>query len=183
MSTEPKSHSGAKLKKKERWQPKKWEPLYDSMVALSCTGLSNKAIADRFNYTPQQVCNILTSTQGKLIKTLVSKFIQEELRKSVTEKLAATERRAHDIVAVVLNDNELLAKNPLAMYDRAVKFLEGRGKLEDPAAKKQNVIERTFVVPSDIAAKLVEGMHKSNEAIMLHGGAEVRQLKTGTDNA
>lgn len=182
MSTETKSHSGAKLNKKARWQPKKWEPIYDSMVALSCTGLSNKAIAERFNYTPQQVCNILTSSQGKLIKTLVSKFIQEELRKSVTERLAQTERRAHDIIATVLNDNELLGKNPLAMYDRAVKFLEGRGQLEDPA-KKQNVIERTFVVPSDIAAKLVEGMHKSNEAIMLHGGAEVRQLKTGTDNA
>lgn len=168
----------AKLNKKGKWQPKNWDPLYDQMVALSCTGMSNKAIADKFQYTPQQVCNILTSDRGKLIKQLISQHIQDELKNETTARIAQAEKRSHEIIAGVLGNNELLAKHPLAMYDRAIAFLKGRGQLEDESRKVVER-ERTFVLPSDLAEKLVAGMAKSNAALMLHGKTEVHQLKEG----
>jgi hypothetical protein len=170
---------GARLNKKARWQPKKWDPLFDQMVALSCTGMSNVAIAARFDYTPQQICNILTSDQGKLIKSLVSKHIQEELKKSLELRITRTEARAHEIISAVLNDNELLVKNPIALYDRAIKFLEGRGQLEDKS--RVQVSERTVVIPSDLVEKLVSGISKANDAVLLHGNTEVRRISDGSD--
>lgn len=166
----------AKLKK--RWQPKRWEPMYDQMVALSCTGMSNTLIAARFKYTPQQVCNILTSENGKIIKALVSKHIQESLMFDAKTRMSQIENKATEIVHATLHNNDLYEKSPLAMYDRAIKFLEGRGSLESP---EQKVANRALAIPSDLAAKLISGMVAANEAAKLHNAVEVRTLPDGTD--
>jgi hypothetical protein len=180
MSDAVREHGGAKLAKK-RWQPKKWDPIYDQMVAMSCTGMSGKAIGDRFGYTPQQVSNILCSDRGKLIKQMVSQHIVEEMKKDLAQNQAIAERRAHDIIHSVLGNNDLLASNPLAMYDRAIKFLEGRGQLEDPTKKQQSTAP-VIVMGDELANKLISGINKANEAIALHNGVEVMQLMPGVQN-
>lgn len=166
----------AKLKK--RWQPKRWEPMYDQMVALSCTGMSNILIAKRFNYTVQQISNILTSENGKIIKALVSKHMQESLMHDAKTRMSQIEQKATEIVHGVLHNTELYEKSPLAMYDRAIKFLEGRGSLESP---EQKAATRALAIPSDIAAKLFSGMVAANEAAKLHNAVEVRTIPDESD--
>lgn len=172
---------GAKLHKKnksKKWQPKKWEPMYDQMVALSCTGMSNTAIAKRFGYTPQQVCNILTSDNGKIIKGLVTKHIQENLILDAKTRFAQNENRAIEIVHEVLHNTDLLEKAPMAMYDRAIKFLEGRGTLESEEKKQA---QRNPMIPAELVNKLIAGIALSNEAAKLHNAVEVRTLPDVTD--
>lgn len=169
----------AKLKKRlGKWQPKKWEPMYDQMVALSCTGMSNVLIAQRFHYTPQQVSNILSSENGKIIKALVSKHIQEALVVDAKTRMSQIENKATEIVHATLHNTELYEKSPLAMYDRAIKFLEGRGSLESP---EQKAATRALAIPSDIAAKLFSGMVAANEAAKLHNAVEVRTIPDESD--
>lgn len=167
---------------KKRWQPKKWEPIYDAMVALSCTGLSNKAIAERFKYTPQQVSNILNSDQAKVIKGLVTKNIRDTAVEDNAARLTRLEQVALKNIEGVLTNSELLERNPLALYDRSLAFLKGTGKMEGEQPK--NVQNTTNVmIGSDLVSKLISGIEKSNEAALMHGNAEVRKLPNGSTDS
>jgi hypothetical protein len=170
---------GPKLHKKARWQPKKWDPLYDQMVALSCTGLSNKAIADRFQYTPQQVCNILTSDQAKIVKQLITEHIRKVASEDSAARLTRLEHAALKNVDFVLTNEELMQKSPLAIYDRSMAFLKGIGKMEGDKPQVQQTTN--VIIADDIAEKLLKGIEKANEAAILHSGngVEVRALPKG----
>jgi hypothetical protein len=150
---------------KKRWQPKKWEPLYDQIVALSCTGISNKAIAERFGYTPQQISNILCSDQAKIIKQLVTNFIRNQLEQDTGARLKRIEQRALENIETVITSEDVLAKHPLAMFDRCLVFLKGVGKLE---GEKSAVPTQNIFIGAEAAKSLIDGMHKANEAHKLH---------------
>jgi len=162
-----------KLKPGKRWVPKKWLPIYDQMVALHCLGLSNKAIAERFDYSDQQVCNILGTEQAKIIKALAHKKVMSELE-DTADKLKRIEMAAVANIERVITDASLLESKPLAIYDRSIKVLEGIGKLKgnESLASQTNI----FNISAEHSKSLIDGMTKANEAAILHGAVEVRTL-------
>lgn len=173
-----------KLKAGKRWVPKKWLPIYDQMVALHCVGLSNKAIAERFDYSDQQVCNILGTEQAKVIKDLVHKKMMAELEGATAERLKKVEAIAIRNIETVMNDAALLESKPLAIFDRSVALLKGIGKLEGEKGST-TVNQNVFNIPSEHTAAMIEGLNKANEAAILHtlGGVEVRVLPPSKPDA
>jgi hypothetical protein len=165
-----------KLKPSKRWRPKKWIPIYDQMVAMHCVGESNKAIAERFDYTPQQVCNILGSEQAKIIKELVHRKVLSELE-DTGDRLKKIELAAIKNIERVISDEGMLESKPLAIFDRSMDILKGIGKLRgaDTPVNQTNI----FNIPAEHSAALASGIEKANEAMMLHGNVEVRTLPAG----
>lgn len=165
-----------KLKPGKRWVPKKWLPIYDQMVALHCVGLSNKAIAERFDYSDQQVCNILGTEQAKIIKGLVHKKMMAEIE-DTGDRFKKIEAAALRNIERVISDESMLESKPLALFDRSVEILKGIGKLK--GSDNPTVQNNVFNIASEHAKTLADGITKSNEAMMLHGDVEVKTLPPG----
>lgn len=177
--TEVIEHKKAKIGKSKRWVPKKWDPIYDQMVLLSCMGLSHKAIGDKFGYGQQQVCNILNTDQAKVLKESIINHIRET-GITLGDRLARIEESALKNIEHALTDEDIRKKAPLAVADRSIAFLKGLGKLE---GDKQKEIKNTNVfIGENLAAKLIAGMDKANEAALLHNGVEVKALPAGENN-
>lgn len=167
-----------RLRPGKRWVPKKWLPIYDQMVALHCVGLSNGSIAERFDYSAQQVSNILNTEQAKVIKGLVHKKMVAEMEFGTADRLKKIEAQAIKNVERVIMDEALLESKPLAIFDRSVALLKGIGKL-DGDGPKNNTNLTVFNIAAEHAAALTEGINKANEAAILHGSVEVRTLPPG----
>lgn len=118
----------ARLTKK--FEPKTWKPKYDLFVYWHCLGWSNKKIAEEFDFTPQQVCNILTSNQGKLRIKLIEENLREARTAGVSSRVedmaAKLLRRMEDVV----DNDSLFEKAPFAVFDRALAVIKGIGYLK-----------------------------------------------------
>lgn len=174
--TEVIEHKKAKIGKSKRWVPKKWDPIYDQMVLLSCMGLSHKAIGDKFGYGQQQVCNILNTEQAKVLKESIITHIRNT-GVTLGDRLARLEDAALNNLEHALVNEDLRTKAPLAVADRSLAFLKGVGKLEGDKQKEQK--NTNIFIGGDVAAKLLAGIEKSNEAAIIHNGVEVKTLPAG----
>lgn len=172
-----------RLKPGGKWVPKKWIPLYDQMVALHCVGLSNKAISERFDYSAQQVGNILKTEQAKIIIELVRKKTLGDLEESTAARLKRMEHQAISNIERIISDEALVEARPLALFDRSMALLKGIGKMEGENSIR-SVQNNTFNIAIEHSQALIEGMKKANEAAILHkGNVEVRTLPPGDKDA
>lgn len=160
----PPSINGRRSKK---WEPKKWTPVYDKMVALSCTGASNKYIAEQFGYSDQQVCDILNSPQAQIVNELIRKQVFKAAEKNILHSLGVASDAAASNIKKVLTNSELLEKHPFQMVDRSIAFLKGVGRLNDSDGEKK--AGPTIVLNNQIAINLMNGLKEANEAAKMHG--------------
>lgn len=168
-----------KLSRSGRWVPKTWNPMYDQWVALRVGGWGNARIGEQFGYSAQQVCNVLNTPQAKALFDILSRSIQSRLSGDTASRLAGLEEAAVNRIETVLTNEELAIKNPLAVADRALAFLKGVGKLGSDEKRDNNKTTNNFIIPVELATKLVDGMDKANDAMMKFGNAEVRKLPSG----
>lgn len=177
MSNPSEEKRRPRLKPGKRWQPKKWLPIYDAMISLHCAGKSNKEIAETFDYTDQQVSNILCSDQAKAIIAQVALYVRNKVSETAAERMKRLEAAAIANIEHALTSPELKEKSPLAVADRSMAFLKGVGKLESGEKRQQNNV---IVIASEHSKQLVAGMNLADEALKLHGGVEVRSLPSGS---
>lgn len=169
----------------QRWQPKEWLPIYEAIVALSCTGLSNEAVGARFGYGKQQVSNILNTPQGKKLKEIIAQRIRDSNTATIAERVTALHEKALERVEFVIGNDEFFEKHPLAIFDRSFAVLKS-GVLKDQnpvnqfpgigAGQTTNIEKAVFMTVSPDAAKQMnDGMELANRVKLLHGDSVTKQ--------
>lgn len=165
-----------------KWAPKRWHAMYEEMVALSCTGRSNKTIAEKFGYTEQHISAILNCPKAKMVR----RDMLELLRKSVESRTEDRVRDLQDIsltrLTQFLTDDALYTNSPIAVVDRGLKVLQGTGVLrpESVAGSGGITAKNAFFISPDAAEGIREGLKMADEARRLHG-TDVKELAKPTE--
>jgi len=169
------------------WNPKKWKPLYDSILALAITGIKSVTIADTLNIDKQTVYLILNSPTGKEKLSELQRLKQAAVKNSTETRLAALQDKALQRVEALINSEEIAVNAPLKMFDRSMQVLRGLGSMKQdsptadsstagsPAAITNNTIN--VVADRALLDQLSVGVAKALEATKLHDSA-FRKLAT-----
>ena len=177
MDIGPDKKVPARLTKK--FEPKTWKPIYDQFVFYHCMGKSNIFIADQFKYTPQQVSNILNSTQGKVLKKIIAYNLQQQREQSIGDRMSNVADKFMKRIEEVAEDDELFEKAPFAVIDRGLTILKSlshlKGGSESPSSGSSTVInaqinnnQRVTVIGEKAAQELAEAIKFSDEVRALH---------------
>ncbi len=168
----------------EQWVPKKWKPLYDSILALAITGLKNKEIASHLGIDPVTVGLILNCPQGKQKLVELQLLKQNAIKNSVASRIAALQDKCLTRVETFINSEEIAENAPVKMFDRSMQVLRGIGSMK-PEAPTHNdspttVVNNTLNVVADreLMDQLNDGVQKALEASKLHAAA-FKQLPAG----
>lgn len=157
---------GLYLRKSPKWSPKKWRPIYDKMVLLQVSGLSNKDIASTLGYTDQQVANILNTKEAEVFRLKISEAVNEKVLESIDAKIKRITVQSIDNVEAVIFNKDILEKAPLAMLDRSVNFLKAVGKLRGDV--NDNRIQNNIIIGKDVEKSLLEGLERANRVAERH---------------
>jgi hypothetical protein len=155
---------------KKKWSPKRWEPMYDEMVLMSCLGKSNVDIARRFGYTKEHISVILNTKQAQVTKRLILSKLQETVAQTLDQRLAAIKDAALTRITQVLKNDQLMETAPMAVFDRSVTVLKGVGVLREASAGGSGGInaKNAVFINSEDAKGIREGLAIANEAARLN---------------
>jgi hypothetical protein len=174
---------------KDRWQPKKWEPMYEAIVAMSCTGKGAKAIQSELklkfdvDYTTQHISNILNCDKAEEVRErflAIMKSEQEDAAKVLGDIKIAGLKRMRE----TLENKELAEANPFAIFDRALAAVTKVTDVGDAEEKKRataagNQIQNNFFnLPNELMQGVMTGLNKANEVKALHSGQTAECLPT-----
>lgn len=155
----------------KRWIPKKWHPVYEVIVMMHVMGLDNKTIATRYNYTPQQVSNIINTPHAEVIKKLAIERVRHSSLNTIETKLDAVVAKAAERVAAVINDDALFASNPFQVMDRSMKVLESKGYIasdKKPEGNTTNIQNNFIALPNPSLDKLTAALNESDKVKQLN---------------
>lgn len=139
-----------------RWEPKKWHPVYEEIVLLDCLGYSNKDIAEDKGFTAVHISNILNTPKAKMIRELLLKQMEKKREETIEQRLEKLADKAMDRAEKVITDDDLFAKNPLGVFDRAIIVMKGANKIKDQEEAK--LIQNTMIVSDEAAIRLAKAM-------------------------
>ena len=126
----------ARLTKK--FEPKKWKPLYDLFVYWHVMGWSNIRIAQEHDMTPQQVCNVLTSNQGKMRIKVIESNLRESRMAGVSGRMENIASKLLTRMEAIVDDADLATKSPFAVFDRGLAVLKSIGQLRGEVDPRSN---------------------------------------------
>lgn len=168
--------------KKRKWQPKKWEPIYDEMVLMACMGRDQSEIARRFGYTRDHVCVILNTKQALVTKRLFLDKLQQTIDATIAQRIEAIKDKALMRIAQTLNDDELYKQTPIQVFDRSVVILKGVGVLKDqPSGGSGGNVSGNIFINADDAKGIREGLAVANEAKRLNSGEIIVEQPNSSD--
>lgn len=155
----------------KKWVPKKWESLFDEWVLRSVLGASNVDIAEKYKYTKQHVSAVLNTPQAKLLRRQLHDNLRKSIELRTEERISHLQDKALSRMTAVLDDNDLAASQPFAMFDRSVKILQGTGilKVDD----KGTVNKNTILMAPELARGILEGIKMADKAKLLNAAEEV----------
>jgi hypothetical protein len=93
-------------------------------------GKSNIWIAEKFDYTPQQVSNILCSQMGQALKKIIGYNIQSAQTATIQSRMETVAEKFVRKIERVVDDEELFEKAPLAIVDRGLAILKSLNHLK-----------------------------------------------------
>lgn len=166
--------------RRPRWQPKTWHPVYEQVVALAAAGKTNLELAEIFDYTPQQVSNILCTEEAKKVLSNIADNLRTEGTKSVQARLERLTNAALDVSEDILitRKDEFLEAAPFKLLDRSLAILRGVGKMigEDKGVTN-NTVNNTMIISDSHQKQISSGLDKAVEAWKLHGFPEEKVMK------
>jgi len=171
-SAQLRPRKNAKLPEK-RWNPTDWRPEYEQVLAMTCRGLSNIYIAEKFNLTPQHISNIINSEQGKLIQKEFIQGIRQFQVEQGEELIGGIQNKAIQRIQEMFENDELAQESPFGVHDRAVGFLKAIGKFqsEKVVENQTTTINNTTILKQEtVLNQLNIGLGKANEARRLNSG-------------
>ena len=161
-----------------RWVPARWDAVHEQMVALSCRGMSNVAIADLLGYTAQQVSNVINTPQGQELIAQYKAELRKKLMESADTRMDELQVRAVENVHKVLNDKDLLQDSPFQMLRASMEYLKGVGKMvgNAPVINTGDTIQNNTIVSQQTAilmkeeqlSKLVAGVERATKVLAIH---------------
>ena len=155
------------------WQPT-WQPEYEAIVAESCLGKSNVALAEKYNFTPQHISNILNTEEARRIKREAIAAIRNASLSILEGKMAESAARAVENIHKVMHNDELLLNNPLAVMEKSLAVLKGLGKLQGDGTVINNNVNNIKAdnaiinLGEEQQKTFMDGMEKALEAIEMH---------------
>ena len=159
----------------ERWVPKRWRPEYEIIVALWASGMSRKAIIDRFYelsgtlYTEQHITNIVNTPEARKILDNNVDNIRENSTKQIQARISALHDKALTRMEKLMEDDEKYDASPFAVVDRAIKIMDV-GKVKESAAPNGINVQSALIMTPEAAKILMEGTQKADEAKKLYAG-------------
>lgn len=163
--------------KKKRWEPKKWEPIFDEMVLMSCLGKSQIEIARRFGYTTRHTNAILNSKQAKVTKRLILTKLQETIAQTIEQRIAGIKDKALTRIAQTLNDDKIFETAPMAVFDRSVTVLKGTGVLKESASGGSGDVKGNIFINADDLKGIREGLAVANDAKRLNAPQDSHKVE------
>src|SRR5258706_9458579 len=115
---------------KKKWVPAKWESLFDEWVLRSVLGASNNDIAEKYHYSRQHVSAVLNTPQAKLLRRQLHDNLRKSIELKTEERIAHLQDKALLRMTQLVDDDDLAAAQPFAMFDRSVVILKGTGVLK-----------------------------------------------------
>jgi len=169
----------------KKWVPKKWESLFDEWVLRSVLGASNNDIAEKYHYTKQHVSAVLNTPQAKLLRRQLHDNLRKSIELKTEERIAHLQDKALSRMTAVLDDNDLAAMHPFAMFDRSVAILKGTGVLKSDEKGGINAKNAVFMAP-ELVRGILEGIRMSDKAKLLNSTDEIittgHQITSGSKN-
>lgn len=162
----------------ETWRPKRWRPEYEAIVALSSTGMSRQAVADKFfemsgtRYTVQHISNILNTPEAKEIQQKTVESIRGQFNETIADRVERVTMKAAGMVEKLLEDEEKYEASPFNVIDRALAFMRITSKPAPAPASNAptvNVNNSTMVMTAEAAQIMRDGMAKADEVARLYG--------------
>lgn len=156
-----------------QWQPTKWIPKYDVIIALYCGGAKQGVIATVSKMTPAQVNSIINSEDGKLKVRDFQVRQQARLESSMEERIESMQAKALDNVHRVINDEGLINSDPFSVFDRSLAYLRGTGKLIADKRPEESTIAKSvtqnnfFIQNPEVAERVADGLNKVLEVNQL----------------
>lgn len=151
-----------------KWSPKQWHPVYEEVVLLDMLGYKNIVIAEMKGFTKEHISNILNTPQAKLIKELTVKRMEKKREETIEQRLDRLANKAMERLEETINNDELAAKNPLGLFDRAITVLKSTNNIKEQPTSVDN--SRTIIVTDAQMEKLNRAMALSDEAKQLNSG-------------
>jgi hypothetical protein len=156
------------LHKHTAWAPKRWEAVHEQMVAMSCRGLSNKAIAETLGYNELHVGRIINSPQGRELAAQYTAEVRKKLMDTADMGLEVAQMAAAENVKAILTNKELAARQPFHMVRASMDFLKGMGRLKDDTVVKQaqnNQFNFFANLDPALQKQLADGMAEAREVM------------------
>lgn len=158
------------------WQPTKWHPYYDGIVALHVEGATNIFIAAQYNITKEQVSNILNTEEGKRKISELQTAKSAIIHNSLSSRHNRLVEKAFERVEAVLQSDELADTSPFAVFDRALSYLRHTAK-EGDLINPEKDAPRTVNVTNNFLVEVKAGLEKIREVAVLHGETDARGLQ------
>jgi hypothetical protein len=119
----------------QKWQPKRWKPIHEEIVALDCAGAPHAMIASKVGKSVQYVSKICNTPQAMIIKRHALKEMIRKNKEIQEERIEQMQAKAMERISDVLEDDQLARDEPFAVVDKAFKLLASTGVM---GGKKEN---------------------------------------------
>lgn len=153
-----------------------WTPFHETVVQLSMANWSNTDIAERFDYHPGRISQILQDPRAKLTQAKIIAQMQEKFAEGITGQLAQLAPMAwnniRDTVYARNADGSAIAPGTAAKkhQDMISQWLLD-GYL--PEGTKDSSKPKSENFDSKLAERLVSALERSNEVADLYGKQEI----------
>lgn len=160
----------------EKWQPQKWKPEYEKILALDLLGtFTQKMIADTLGVTSAHVNQVLNCDEAISRKEKAIGKLRTEFTDKIPERLNAMALQSLDNMEYVLTSNDVREKNPIAIFDRSERVLQSIGKMARPIDTSKgntNNIQNNFIIPPEQARTFLSGLklvdqYKEQDSLLL----------------
>lgn len=150
-----------------RWNPKEWHPVYEEVVLMDVLGYKRSEIALEKGFTETHITNILKTEQASIIRKIVIKRMEQKREETITQRLDRIAEKAMARVEEVIENDDLAAKNPLGIFDRAIATLRAAKKIS--AEDEGRVNNKNIFITDEAMTRLMKGTEIADRAKQLHG--------------
>jgi hypothetical protein len=145
------------------------------MVALSITGMSNKAIGEYLEYSPVQVGNILRSPEAMKLKGMYIDKVRGASVEGSIKSLDDIKHKAIQRVSDVIMNDELAKDAPFRVADFSARVLTGIGTLSQAGGTPAQPVTN-IMIGNDIASKLFAGLEMAKKAKQLNAPKDPNEI-------
>lgn len=160
----------------KKWEPKKWRPEYDRIVAYSAMGKPNTWIAETLDFTPEHVSTILNTPEAVALMMKIQAKLRENIEVNIPDVLSELAGKAVSRLREVLMDDDLFEKSPFAVVDRGLDILKGLNHLKgggngaNPVGGGNTTNIGTVILAPGQKSDIMEGLERIAEVKRIHGG-------------
>lgn len=162
-----------------QWEPKKWKPLYESVVVHHIAGHKNTVIAKSLKCTPMAVSLIINSVAGRKRIEELRIIHEESLKTHVADRIESLHEVALKNVEKFINNKDYATASPIKHFDRSLKILQVTGAKGfntpqstggDPSSTTINQQQNNLLLAdAAIVKRMLDGFGKLEEIKKLHG--------------